>query len=63
MARSVGSSENCYTSQLSVAIGQEIVNETIECIHSNLQYENTIVGQEMLSLTQGKNVHSLAIIT
>lgn len=35
VARSVGVSDSCYTSQLSLAIGEEMVNETIECIYRN----------------------------
>ena len=54
VARSVGFTENCYTSQLSVAIGQEIVNDTIECIYIDTQDVSTIVGQKKISITQGK---------
>ena len=53
-ARSVRVSEDCYISQLSLAVGEEINNETIECIHSDLQDVSTTVGQTILNLTQGK---------
>ena len=44
VARSVGVSGNCYTSQLSLAVGEEMVNETIECIYYNLQGVSATVG-------------------
>ena len=42
MAESVGVAENCYTSQLSLAVGEEMVNETIECIYNNLHDISTL---------------------
>ena len=51
VARSVGVSDSCYTSQLSLVVGEEMVNETIECIYRNVQGVSTTVGQKMLSLT------------
>ena len=54
VAKSVGVIERCYTSQLNVTIGQEIINETIECVHSDTQHISTSIGQRTLNLTQGK---------
>jgi hypothetical protein len=53
VARSVGVSENCYISQLSLAVGEEMVNETIECTYIDLhvQDESAIVGRRILKLT------------
>ena len=53
MAESVGASENCYTSQLSLAVREEMVSETIECIHNDLaEIPNiTIIGRRVLNLT------------
>ena len=52
VAKSVGVSDNCYTSQLSLAVEEEMVNETIECIHVDLQGIRMTIGQQMLNLTQ-----------
>ena len=52
VATSTDVSGNCYTSQLSVTVRQEIINETIECIRA--MQNTTRVGQRVLSLTQGK---------
>ena len=59
VARGVGVSENCYTSQLSLAVGEEMVNETIECIYSDVQGASTIiVGRRRLNLTvDGKIIY------
>ena len=57
MAESVGVAENCYTSQLSLAVGEEMVNETIECIYNNLHGISTTVGQRMLNLTQNGKIY------
>ena len=51
VVRSVRVSGNCYTSQLSLAVEEEMVNETIECIHGDLYGVTTIVGQKVLHLT------------
>ena len=56
VAKSVGVSENCFTSRLNVSIGREIVNKTVECVHSNTQGIATQIGQKTLNLTQGKIV-------
>ena len=47
VAESVGVSENCYISQLNVSVGPEIVNETIECAHSNTNHVTTSIGQSI----------------
>ena len=52
IARSVGSQGQCYTSMLSVTVGQEMVNQTIECVYNNLATE-TIINQITVRLTQG----------
>ena len=36
VARSVGSQDGCYTSMLSVTVGQEMVDQTIECAYNNI---------------------------
>ena len=54
VAKSMGTSGNCYTSQLTVAVGEKMINKTVECVHSDSQGANTIIGQNTLSLTQGK---------
>ena len=59
MAESVGASisENCYTSQLSLAVGEEMINETIECLYSDLGNIIETVGQRILNLTlNGKSL-------
>ena len=50
VAKSVGVSENCYISRLNVSIGLEIINETIECVHSDTQHLTTSIGQRILNL-------------
>ena len=62
VAESVGASEskNCYISQLSLAVGEEMVNETIECIYSDLGTISVTVGRRRLNLTlDGKQFSSL----
>ena len=60
VAKSIGSYDNlCYTSQLSVVIGEEMINKTIECIHDDLE-ERIIIGQKSLATTEippPNNVH------
>ena len=52
VAKSVGSFDNqYYTSQLVVTIGEEMINETIECSHDNL-IERITIGQKSLLVTQ-----------
>ena len=52
MAKSVGVSGNCYVSQLSLAVREEMINETIECIYRDLQLGvRTIIGRRMLNFT------------
>ncbi|MCG8622170.1 MAG: hypothetical protein MJE68_09280 [Proteobacteria bacterium] len=53
IAESVGASisENYYTSQLSLAVGEEMVNETIECLYSDLGTISETVGRRRLNLT------------
>ena len=52
VARSVGSQDECYTSMLSVTVGQEMVDQTIECAYNNIQTGKLIINQTMLRLTQ-----------
>ena len=54
VAESVGVSENCYISRLNVSVGEEIINEAIECAHSDTKHVTTSIGQRILNLTQGK---------
>ena len=56
-AKSVGVSENCFTSQLNVSIGEETINKTVECVHTDTQDITTSIGQRTLNLTQGKKVN------
>ena len=54
VARSVGSQGECYTSMLSVTVGQEMVDRTIECAYYNIQTGKLIIiNQATLRLTQG----------
>jgi hypothetical protein len=51
IAKSIESFEECYTSQLIVTIGKEMINGTIECIHDNFT-ERAIVNQKSLIITE-----------
>ena len=63
IAKHVGVLDGCYTSQLVVTIGEEMINETITCIHDDFSdSEGTIVGQKSLTVTEipyppPRNVH------
>ena len=60
VARSVGVSGNCYTSQLSLAVGEEnlMINETFECVHRSIYHDEIIIGKKTLNLTlDGKQSH------
>ena len=37
LAKSIGRFGECYTSQLIITVGGEMINGTIGCIHNNLQ--------------------------
>ena len=50
---SVGTQDGCFTSILSVMIGQEMINRTIECAYDNIQTGKLIINQTTLRLTQG----------
>ena len=52
VANSVGDSDNdCYTSQLSVTFTEEMINETIECVHHYT--EDGSIGTKILMITEG----------
>jgi hypothetical protein len=51
VAKSIGVFDDCYTSQLIVTVGEEMINGTIECIHDNF-IERTIVNQKSLMITE-----------
>jgi hypothetical protein len=51
LAKSIGVFEECYTSQLIVTVGEEMINGTIECIHDNF-IERTIVNRKSLTITE-----------
>ena len=50
LAKSIGRFGDCYTSQLIVTVGEEMINGTIECIHNNFM-EITTVSQKSLIIT------------
>ena len=52
IAKIVGVLGDCYTSQLIVTIGEEVINETIECVHDDIKQTRTIVGQKSLTVTE-----------
>ena len=53
IAKSIGVFDNCYTSQLIVIIGEEMVNKTIECsIQNEVDEGSTRVGQKSLMTTE-----------
>ena len=53
-AWSVGSQNGCYVSVLTVDIGMEMVNQTIECVYyDNVQSSSTTVGETRLIITEG----------
>ena len=51
LAKSIGRFGDCYTSQLIVTVGEEMLNGTIGCIHDNL-IESTVVNQKSLMITE-----------
>ena len=57
VARSVGIQDGCYTSVLTIDIGQEMTNQTIECVYYNnfIQTGDStiIIGQTMLKISGG----------
>ena len=52
-ASSTGVSEGYHISQLNITIVQEIINETVECVHRNINSEVTTVGHKILEITKG----------
>ena len=49
LAKSIGRFDDCYTSQLIVTLGEEMLNGTIECIHDDFT-ERTIIIIKQKSL-------------
>ena len=49
IAKSIGVLENCYTSQLIVTVGEEMINKTIKCVHDIQQI--IIIDQKLLTET------------
>ena len=55
MASSIGiSNNNHYISMLSITVGQEMNNETVECVHHPTQGAATIIGQTVLMITDSE---------
>ena len=53
IAKSIGVIDNCYTSQLIVTIGEDMINKTIECsIQNEVEGSSTRVGQKSLMTTE-----------
>ena len=52
-ASSIGISEGYYISRLNITIVQEIINETVECVHRNINNEVIIIGHRILEITKG----------
>ena len=50
LAKSIGRFGECYTSQLIITVGEEMINGTIGCTHNNF-IEITIVNQKSLIIT------------
>ena len=50
LAKSIGHFGECYTSQLIITVGGEMINGTIGCIHNNF-IEITTVNQKSLIIT------------
>ena len=56
VARSVGSQAGCFTSALTVVIGLEMINQTIECVYyDNVQISSLTIGETRLIITEGIN--------
>ena len=51
LAKGIGRFGDCYTSQLIVTVGEEMINGTIECIHDNF-IERTVVDQKSLMIIE-----------
>ena len=53
-ARSVRSQNGCYTSVLTIDIGMEMINQTIECVYyDNVQSSSITIGEARLIITEG----------
>ena len=52
IAKSVGAFDSCYTSQLIVTIGEEMINETVECsVYNVIEGISTTIDQKSLVVT------------
>ena len=49
----IGVVNNCYISQISLTVSEEIINKTIGCLYDNGIHE-TIIGQETITALNGK---------
>ena len=52
-ASSVGVLGDRYISQLNVTITQEMINETIECVHEDIVGNRSTIGRKTLNITEG----------
>ena len=57
-AYSIGISEGFYISQLNITIVQEIINETVECVHRNINSEVTTIGHRIIEITKGSQQYN-----
>ena len=48
IASSVGVSGDLYTSQLNITISQDMINETIECVHQDTAGNRSTIGRMTL---------------
>ena len=53
IANSVGVSGDLYTSQLNVTINQDMINNTIECVHEDTVGNRSTIGRKILNITEG----------
>ena len=59
VASSIGISEGCYISRLNITIVQEIINESVECVHhNNIINSDVSIGQRILEITKGSQQHN-----
>ena len=53
VASSVGVSGSHYMSMLNITERHEMINETIECVHRDIQGNSSTIGQAVLRITEG----------
>ena len=56
VARSVGVSANHYISTLNITVEPDMINETIECVHQDLEGNRTLIGLNVLMNTDREGI-------